>query len=73
MRQEVKREREGGRDREMSVCRESNSGCPKRKSAICWHAAHKAIGTDRKVILSCNNFYCIFNQINAYKSMQNKA
>ncbi len=34
------------RDQERSSIRDSNSGCPQCNGAICWRAAHKAIGAN---------------------------
>ncbi len=47
-------EREGGgagHDWEKSSSQDSNSGCLKLNGAVCWHAAHKAIGTNQQLLL----------------------
>ncbi len=50
-RQETKLEREGGRDRERSTSRDSNTGRPKRNGTTCRRAAHKAISADENPLL----------------------
>ncbi len=56
MSQEVKWQREVGRNRERSMSQDSNMGCPKHNGAMCQHAAHEAIGTDKKLINNTNNW-----------------
>ncbi len=73
MRQEVKWKIDGGQDLERSVSWGSNSGHPKRNSAICRLTALKAIGADNRVnsecilrifILNlCRFLYCAFTLI----------
>lgn len=42
------RERGGGGK---SSSQDSNPGCLKLNGAVCWHAAHKAIGTNQQLLL----------------------